>query len=91
MRTIGNMQFPEQGNAGECRAWTPYRRTRALARRVLVVAKTRIEGKWNAYCDAVPGENHDGEKDAVYQHGCKLEEDIALAIFPEYAGIPYAH
>ncbi len=60
----------------------------ALARRVLVVAVNCVEG-WTAYCDAVPGKNHDKELYAVARTGCKLHEPIAQSIFPSFANIPY--
>ena len=67
MRLLGEHQlpFPEQGNRAECEAWRPIVRRRAIASRVLVVARTRIEGAWAAYVDAVPGMNHDAEFEEV--------------------------
>lgn len=91
MREIGKFVFPEPGNREECDAWRPYVRYRALAGRVLVVAKTRIEGAWAAYCDAVPGQNHDREHEEVLRHGSKLLEEWARPLFPELEGVPYAH
>lgn len=90
MRQIGRFSFPEQGNVQECDAWEPYIRVRALATRVLVVARTRIEGKWAAYCDAVPGERHDMEFRTVLDNGRKLPENVAKGLFPELAEVPYA-
>ena len=63
----------------------------ALASRVLVVATTRIECAWCAYCDAVPGENHRREMDDVLRHGVKLNEKIARVLFPQFEGVPYAY
>jgi len=63
---------------------------RAFAMRVLAVATTRIEGKWSAYIDAVPGYNHDAEFLPVLQEGEKLSEPIARIMFPEFNPIPYA-
>jgi hypothetical protein len=93
MRKVGDreFEFPEQGNKAEIDAWKPYVRYTALARRVLAVCQTRIEGAWCAYCDAVPGQNHDEEIASVLHDGCKLGECIALACFPEMEGVPYAH
>lgn len=71
-------------------AWTPTIRIYALANRVLVVAKTRFEGTWAAYCDAVPGINHKIESDAVLQDGDKLLEDVARKLFPVFEELPYA-
>lgn len=90
MKAIGDYdhQFPE--NPEEAREWGPYRRVKALDMRVLCCAKTRIEGAWAAYIGAVPGRSHDQEQESVWNEGAKLAEEIALAIFPEFAGIPYA-
>jgi len=62
----------------------------ALATRVLVVAKTRIEGTWAAYVDAVPGVNHDVEQYEVLEYGTKLPEQIARFLFPMFADKEYA-
>jgi len=70
--------------------WTPSIHIHALARKVLVVAKTRIEGTWAAYCDAVPGDNHVMEGHAVLEDGDKLTEEIARVLFPIFKGLPYA-
>lgn len=90
MRQIGQLQFPEPGNRNECGAWTPYIRRYALARNVLVVAKSRIEGSWKACCDAVPGEDHKEESAAVMRHGTEIPEEVARVMFPEFDEIPYA-
>jgi len=71
--------------------FTPIIRRRALASRVLVVANTRVEGAWCAYCDAVPGNNHDLEQDDVRNHGDKLDESLARVLFPEFHQLPYAN
>ena len=68
----------------------PFIDIRSLAYKVVVVARTRIEGKWSAYIDAVPGKNHDNEAGAVLQYGTKLGESVARAIFPQFEGVPYA-
>ena len=75
----------------ELRDWTSTIRVHSLASKVLVVAETRIEGTWAAYCDAVPGMFHDKEYDAVLRRGDKLMEEIARIIFPVFADLPYAH
>ena len=67
-----------------------YVRLHALAMRVLAVAHTRIEGTWCAYINAVPGQDHSGEYQEVLRHGDKLAEKIALQLFPELEGVPYA-
>ena len=71
--------------------WTPTIHLHALSMRVLVVAQTRIEGTWSAYCDAVPGYNHREEYDAVLRNGDKLMEKVARAMFPEFDEVPYDH
>ena len=68
--------------------WTPIICMRVLASKVLVVATTRIEGTWAAYCDAVPGDNHLMERDAVLAYGDKLIEEVARVLFPEFDDIP---
>ena len=70
--------------------WKPTVRLHALASKVLVVAKTRVEGTWSAYCDAVPGDNHELEVDEVLKRGDKMPEYIARVLFPEFKDIPYA-
>lgn len=62
---------------------------RALAMQVLCVATTRHDG-WAAYCDSVPGFDHSVEFGGVLKHGDKMPEPVALALFPEFAGVPYA-
>lgn len=74
----------------EARAFEPMIRHRALSSRVLAVAQTRVECAWVAYCDAVPGQNHSLERDAVLAHGAKLDERVARALFPEFVKVPYA-
>ena len=74
----------------ECDAWTHRVLRTALAKRVLAVAHTRIEGAWCAYCDAVMGLNHDNEEQPVLRHGSKLGETLARVLFPQFEGVPYA-
>ena len=83
-----NGHFPT--NPEEARAWSPYQRNHALAMTVLAVAHTRVEGAWCAYINSVPGMNHRAEEQAVLDNGEKLGEEIALALFPELRGVPYA-
>lgn len=64
---------------------------RALASRVLVVAVARpLDGQnaWTAYIDAVPGNSHRSEAQAVAEMGNKLEESLARLIFNWLEG-PY--
>ncbi len=81
-------RFPRY--AHEIAKWEPMYDRIALGRQVLVVAVTRVEGKWAAYIGAVPGTYHDTEWRAVRENGDKLQEVIARAIFPTWAPIPYA-
>ena len=81
--------FPKSREEAE--SWQPIVRRRVLATRVLVVAQTRIEFAWSAYCDAVPGIDHEKEQYVVLQHGDKLPEKRARTLFPEFTGVPYAH
>lgn len=71
--------------------WEPTILHRALSPRVLAVARTRIEGAWAAYCDAVPGKSHKAERNAVLETGAKLDENVARMLFPSFAGLPYAY
>lgn len=88
MTTIGQFTFPT--NREEAWDWKPTLAMRALAVRVLAVARTRVEGKWAAYIDAVPGECHEDECDAVLRRGDKPPEAVARALFPMFDGVPYA-
>jgi hypothetical protein len=90
MKYFGGWEFPEGGNKTECDEWKPFVRRRAISSRVLAVARTRIEGAWAAYCDAVPGLNHDNEWRKVLEEGAKMDKDTAVAIFPMFKGVPYA-
>ena len=65
------------------------KRVKTLSSHVLVVAAWGIDG-WRAYCDSVPGQDHEIEYNAVYESGTKLEESIARSMFPMYKQIPYA-
>ena len=71
--------------------WKPTIHLHALSMKVLIVAKTRIEGTWSAYCDAVPGYDHMKEYAAVLANGDKLIEEVARVLFPEFKDTPYAH
>lgn len=72
------------------RPFQPYTRGYSLATCVLVVAKSRIEGAWCAYCNDVPGRNHQDEQQGVLDHGDKLGEEVARAMFTEFEGVPYS-
>jgi hypothetical protein len=88
MRKIGKFEFPDQPGNGE--QWRPTVRRRQFGHRVLAVARTRIEGAWSAYIDAVPGQNHDEEQGRVLEWGAKLPKDVARNMFPEFDDLPYA-
>jgi hypothetical protein len=88
MQVVGACVFPETRE--EVNQWRPVVHRVALNRDVLVVAKTRMEGAWSAYCAAVPGRNHDDEQDYVLKSGSKLYEDFARVMFPQFADLPYA-
>ena len=74
----------------EAAVWTPTTYFRALSRNVLVVAVTRIEGSWKAYCDSVPGQSHRAEQELVMERGTALPEDTARTLFPFMSEVPYA-
>lgn len=61
-----------------------------LHTQVMVLAKTRIEGTWAAYCFPVPGENHDEEEWLWEVKGAKLPESVARSIFGHLEKMPYA-
>lgn len=63
---------------------------RALSSHVLVVAATRVEGTWKAYCGAVPGVRHKEEVAAVLRSGDQVGEDLARHLFPGFRDLPYA-
>jgi len=87
-RQIGPFAFPETGD--EASAWKPTFSHVMLHRKVMVLAKTRIEGKWSAYCFPVPGHNHYDEEYLWENEGAKLPADIARLMFPDFAEVPYA-
>jgi hypothetical protein len=74
----------------EAADFVPMIRYRALSSRVLVVARTRVECAWAAYCDAVPGQNHRAELEPVLDYGAKVDEPLARLLFPQFDGVPYA-
>ena len=75
----------------EAREWKAHISYHAIASNVLVAARTRIECAWAAYVDAVPGYDHDQEWQAVLDHGSKLSEHVARAMFPQFKDVPYAY
>ena len=89
MEHIGLFEFPE--TSAEVDSWQPIVNHRALARTVLCVVRTRIEGAWAAYCDSVLGSDHLFERDEVLRIGSKMDERYARAIFPDMPeDLPYA-
>jgi hypothetical protein len=81
--------FPARGSKAAT-DWKPIVRYRALSNRVIAAAQTRIEGRWAAYIDAVPGRRHREEFEDVLHRGAKLDEKIARVIFWEFDEVPYA-
>lgn len=82
--------FPDQQDLAAVGQWHPMTWRYPLHRQVLVVATTRIEGEWKAYCGPVPGRSHDEEEGLVLAEGCDVGERIARCLFPHMEGIPYA-
>ena len=88
MKNIEGIPFPE--NHEEARTWRPSMKRAQLARKVVAVAQTRVEGTWEAFIDGVPGHDESLEWPAVLAHGVRLNGNIAAAIFPVFSGLPYA-
>ncbi len=88
MKTLSDIEFPETPEEAE--GWSHIVRRLPLHMKVLCVAHTRIEGTWRAYCAPVPGERHEDEMQFVFDWGEAIPERIALAMFPDFKGIPYA-
>ena len=89
MITIGRHKFPDLA-AGEQCAWESTVRFVCLDRRVMIAARTRVEGTWAAYCKNVPGMKHEDEVEAVLEHGTKVPEAVARVLFPDFEEVPYA-
>lgn len=89
MITLGKYKYSFPETQDEMDAWKPTIIYTALHRRVLLVAKTRIEGKWSCYCTPVPGINHQDEMHNWRDNGNKVLEHIARAVFPQFEEIPY--
>jgi hypothetical protein len=68
----------------------PIQVRRTLHRQVMVIARTRIEGTWKAYCFPVPGRNHDEEETLWREHGSQVRERVARALFPEFDSLRYS-
>jgi len=83
--------FPDPDNQEALKEWPPHVAVFALAARVIAVANTRVEGRWEAYIDAVPGKDHTEEWQAVRRQGVTVPHAIAKVMFPGFASIPYAN
>lgn len=83
--------FPDPDDRDSCKEWAPHVAVYAMARSVVVVANTRVEGRWKAYIDAVPGKNHDLEWQDVRRQGVTVPHRIARVMFPGFADIPYVN
>jgi hypothetical protein len=88
MKAIGNYEFPE--TLDEAYGWQAVTSYTAIHMRVLLVARTRVEGSWAAYCVPVPGHNHDEEQHLWRNEGVKLVESLARVAFPQFEDVPYA-
>jgi len=91
MKLLGKHEIPFPETPEEAMEWKPDVTHVALHQRVLVVANTRIEGAWCAYCSDVPGNSHYHERYEVLQYGDKVPEKLARTMFPIFEGVPYAH
>lgn len=88
MKSINGFEFP--ASPADTEKWKPTVVRIALHRNVLVVAHTRIEGAWAAYCGPVLGNNHEEEYHNVLREGDKISENLARVMFPIFEGLPYA-
>lgn len=53
-----------------------------LASRVLAVCVCGTAGDWAVYIDAVPGKDHQLEKEDVLLVGNKVKKELAFILFP---------
>jgi hypothetical protein len=60
----------------------------SLDKYILAVASTNPVG-WTAYIGIVEGRDHDAEAQGVIESGTPLREEIARAMFPEFAKVEY--
>ena len=67
----------------------PVRARYSLGPNVMVVARTRIEGAWSAYCAAVQGQSISHDEKFTLDNGSKLPEKIARAIFEPFEELKY--
>lgn len=61
-----------------------------LARDILVVARTRVEGTWKAYIGSTGEWSHKNSVGAILDHGTAVREPLARVIFPHFKKLPYA-
>ena len=87
---INEMKFNFPETKEELINWTYQKQRYMLHRNVMCLAKTRIEGRWCAYCFPVPGKNHDKEEYLWKTEGAKLSKKLAENMFPEFKELPYA-
>jgi len=89
---------PEQAECAKAAALLPASPTKpakhfahfALARNVLAVAHVwPAVGDFRVYLDAVPGRNHEHEAADVLDHGARVSEPVARAIFPRFDALTY--
>ena len=87
MTTIAGFQFPETEE--DMLVWKPYMIHTAIHSKVLLVARTRIEGAWSCYCVPVPGRSHEAEVSLWQTEGVKIRKELARAVFGCFENLPY--
>ena len=72
--------------------FTPKHYRVMLERRCMIVARTRPEGTWKAYCFIVAGQNHDREQDEAIAEGqgVPVLEHVARSMFGHLEDMPYS-
>lgn len=61
-----------------------------LARDIVVVASTRVEGTWKAYIASTKERSHKDAVPAVLERGTAVREPIARVLFPHFKNLPYS-
>ena len=61
-----------------------------LARDIVVVARSRIEGTWKAYIASTEERSHKDAIPEVLAHGTAVREPIARYLFPHFKDLPYS-
>ena len=64
--------------------------SRSLARNIVVVARTRIEGSWKAYIGSTDEGSHKDAIPDILAYGTAVTESLARTIFPLFKDVPYA-